>query len=61
MAEPKKNESLLQFMAMESSVDEGFWHRLSSLKLNQLGIDDSPLPIIGFCFFPFNSVFFLLL
>lgn len=48
MAEQKKNESLLQFMAMESSVDEGFWHRLSSLKLNQLGIDDSPLPIIGF-------------
>jgi len=50
-------ESLLQFMAMESSVDEGFWHRLSSLKLNQLGIDDSPLPIIGFSLysFPFNS------
>jgi ubiquitin-like modifier-activating enzyme ATG7 len=33
---------------MQSSIDEGFWHKLSSLKLNKLGIDDSPIPIIGF-------------
>ncbi|KAL1324715.1 hypothetical protein HN51_034869 [Arachis hypogaea] len=44
----KKEEALLQFAPMQSSVDEGFWHRFSSLKLNKLGIDDSPLPIIGF-------------
>ncbi|XP_061353295.1 ubiquitin-like modifier-activating enzyme atg7 isoform X1 [Gastrolobium bilobum] len=43
-----KKEALLQFAPMQSSVDEGFWHRLSSLKLNKLGIDDSPIPIIGF-------------
>ncbi|XP_027354377.1 ubiquitin-like modifier-activating enzyme atg7 isoform X1 [Abrus precatorius] len=41
-------EALLQFAPMQSSVDEGFWHRLSSLKLNKLGIDDSPIPIFGF-------------
>jgi hypothetical protein len=32
---------------------------LSSLKLNKLGIDDSPIPIIGFFFlysFPFHSL-----
>ncbi|KAK7312107.1 hypothetical protein VNO77_35705 [Canavalia gladiata] len=40
--------ALLQFAPMQSSVDEGFWHRLSSLKLNKLGIDDSPIQIFGF-------------
>lgn len=40
--------ALLQFELFKSSVDEGFWHRLSSLKLNKLGIDDSPIPITGF-------------
>ncbi|GFY88970.1 ThiF family protein [Actinidia rufa] len=32
----------------QSAVDEGFWHRLSSLKLNKFGIDESPIPITGF-------------
>ncbi|KAK6124304.1 hypothetical protein DH2020_041961 [Rehmannia glutinosa] len=41
-------ELILQFAPFQSSVDEGFWHRLSSLKLNKLGIDDSPIPITGF-------------
>lgn len=40
--------SVLQFAPFQSSVDEGFWHRLSSLKLNQLGINESPIPITGF-------------
>ncbi|KAK6264612.1 hypothetical protein SCA6_020046 [Theobroma cacao] len=40
--------SILQFAPFQSSVDEGFWHRLSSLKLNKFGIDDSPIPISGF-------------
>ncbi|GMH05504.1 hypothetical protein Nepgr_007344 [Nepenthes gracilis] len=40
--------SILQFAPFQSSVDEGFWHRLSSLKLNQLGIDESPISITGF-------------
>ncbi|CAL0329420.1 unnamed protein product [Lupinus luteus] len=44
----EKKEPLLQFALFQSSVDEGFWHRLSSLKLNKLGIDDSPIPLIGF-------------
>ncbi|KAL6574075.1 Autophagy protein 7 [Orobanche hederae] len=41
-------ESILQFAPFQSTVDEGFWHRLSSLKLNKLGIDESPIPITGF-------------
>lgn len=41
------NESVLQFAPFQSAVDEGFWHRLSSLKLNKLGIDESPIPITG--------------
>ncbi|KAJ4827925.1 Autophagy protein 7 [Turnera subulata] len=48
MAEQDGGGSILQFARFNSSVDEGFWHRLSSLKLNKLGIDDSPIPITGF-------------
>ncbi|KAF5742336.1 hypothetical protein HS088_TW09G00380 [Tripterygium wilfordii] len=40
--------SILQFAPFQSAVDEGFWHRLSSLKLNKLGIDDSPISITGY-------------
>ncbi|KAI4343016.1 hypothetical protein MLD38_027566 [Melastoma candidum] len=40
--------AILQFAPFQSHVDEGFWHRLSSLKLNKLGIDDSPIPITGY-------------
>lgn len=39
--------SILVFAQFQSAVDEGFWHRLSSLKLNKLGIDESPIPITG--------------
>ncbi|KAM1033196.1 hypothetical protein FF1_036600 [Malus domestica] len=41
-------KSILQFAPFQSSVDEGFWHRLCSLKLNKFGVDDSPVPITGF-------------
>ncbi|KAL9261987.1 Ubiquitin-like modifier-activating enzyme atg7-like protein, partial [Drosera capensis] len=40
--------SILAFALFQSSIDEGFWHRLSSLKLNQWGTDESPVPITGF-------------
>ncbi|XP_071697488.1 ubiquitin-like modifier-activating enzyme atg7 [Rutidosis leptorrhynchoides] len=43
-----KNEPVLQFAPFQSSVDEGFWHGLSSLKLNKLKIDESPISITGF-------------
>ncbi|GMP72200.1 hypothetical protein CsSME_00030309 [Camellia sinensis var. sinensis] len=59
------NGSVLQFAPFQSAVDERFWHRLSSLKLNLFGSDDSPLSITGIylylCFFissP-NLIFFL--
>ena len=42
-----ENATVLQFAPFQSAVDEGFWHRLSSLKLNKLGIDESPIPITG--------------
>lgn len=38
----------LKFASLHSAVDEGFWHTLSSLKLNKLGIDESPIPLTGF-------------
>ncbi|XAR66561.1 Molybdopterin-synthase adenylyltransferase [Bertholletia excelsa] len=43
-----ENGTVLQFAPFQSSIDEGFWHRLCSLKLNKLGIDESPIPITGF-------------
>lgn len=41
-------ETTLQFAPFQSAVDEGFWRRLSSLKLNKLGLDESPIPITGY-------------
>lgn len=46
MADSEK-PCLLKFVPFQSAVDEGFWHGLSSLKLNKLGIDESPIPITG--------------
>ncbi|KAK8961103.1 Ubiquitin-like modifier-activating enzyme atg7 [Platanthera guangdongensis] len=36
---------ILRFIPFQSSADEGFWRRLSSLKLDTLGLDQSPIPI----------------
>jgi ubiquitin-like modifier-activating enzyme ATG7 len=41
------SSTILQFVPFNSLADEGFWHRLSSLKLNKYGIDDSLIPITG--------------
>ncbi|BAB09318.1 ubiquitin activating enzyme E1-like protein [Arabidopsis thaliana] len=45
MAEKETPAIILQFAPLNSSVDEGFWHSFSSLKLDKLGIDDSPISI----------------
>ncbi|XP_072952894.1 ubiquitin-like modifier-activating enzyme atg7 [Typha angustifolia] len=39
---------ILQFAPFQSLVDDGFWRRLSSLKLDTLRIDQSPIAITGF-------------
>ncbi|KAJ6416700.1 hypothetical protein OIU84_002550 [Salix udensis] len=41
------SSTILQFVPFCSLVDEGFWQRLSYLKLNKHGIGDSPIPITG--------------
>lgn len=51
MAADSEKGTTLQFGAFQSRVDEGFWHKLSSFKLNKLGIDDSPIPITGMIIF----------
>ncbi|CAN8245961.1 unnamed protein product [Cochlearia groenlandica] len=48
MDEKESPSTILQFAPLNSSVDEGFWHSFSSLKLDKLGIDDSPISITGF-------------
>lgn len=47
---------LLIFAPFQSAVDEGFWHKFSSLKLNKLGIDDSPIPITGLLLYAFPAL-----
>ncbi|XP_022039217.1 ubiquitin-like modifier-activating enzyme atg7 isoform X1 [Helianthus annuus] len=44
----ERKGSILQFATFQSSVDEGFWHGLCSLKLNKLKTDESPISITGF-------------
>ncbi|WOL00154.1 hypothetical protein Cni_G08867 [Canna indica] len=38
---------ILQFELLQSLVDEDFRHRFSSLKLDSLGLDQSPIPLTG--------------
>ncbi|CAO2823538.1 unnamed protein product [Amaranthus hypochondriacus] len=44
----KEGGSILQFAPFQSLIDEGFWHRMSSLKLNQWKTDQSAVSITGF-------------
>ena len=48
--------TLLKFAPFQSRVDEGFWHRLSSLKLNKLRLDESPMPITGLILSAFSTL-----
>ena len=38
----------LQFAPFCSTLDGGFWHKLSQLKLDVYGLDDQPRNINGF-------------
>lgn len=48
----EKNETRmqtqLQFEPFSSSLDAGFWHKLSENKLNVYGLDETPKNIHGF-------------
>jgi len=37
----------LQFLPLSTSISPSFWHRLTSLKLHHLKLDDTPLPLVG--------------
>lgn len=52
--------SILQFAPLQSSIDEGFWHRLSSLKLNLWKTDESAVSISGKSFLQFADIFFII-
>jgi ubiquitin-like modifier-activating enzyme ATG7 len=38
----------LQFAPFSSALDAGFWHKLSQLKLDVFGLDDTPRPLTGY-------------
>ncbi|PKU72496.1 Ubiquitin-like modifier-activating enzyme atg7 [Dendrobium catenatum] len=56
-SDSSSERQILRFIPFQSSADEGFWRRLSSLKLDTLGLDQSPIPITGE-FFSFLSACF---
>ncbi|KPV71715.1 uncharacterized protein RHOBADRAFT_47672, partial [Rhodotorula graminis WP1] len=35
------------FLPVSTSISPSFWHRLTSLKLHHLKLDDTPLPLVG--------------
>ncbi|KAK9706772.1 hypothetical protein RND81_07G150700 [Saponaria officinalis] len=43
-----KSGSKLEIAPLQSLIDEGFWHKLTNLKLNHWGLDDSPVSLTGF-------------
>ncbi|KAG6554409.1 hypothetical protein Mapa_004326 [Marchantia paleacea] len=40
--------STLMFAPWQSAVDEGFWHRMASFKLETQRLDEHPVPVSGF-------------
>ncbi|XP_068664271.1 ubiquitin-like modifier-activating enzyme atg7 [Aristolochia californica] len=51
LASPSSNLTggrILRYAQMQSIVQEGFWRKLSSLKLDSLQLDESPIEITGF-------------
>lgn len=39
--------STLMFAPWQSAVDEGFWHRMASFKLETQRLDEHPVPVSG--------------
>lgn len=46
----KMERKQLQFVAFNSFLDSGFWHKLSENKLDVYGLDESQKEIKGFYF-----------
>lgn len=46
----KMESKQLQFVAFNSFLDSGFWHKLSENKLDVYGLDESQKEIKGFYF-----------
>lgn len=45
MADKPEKRVLLQFFPFSSMIDSSFWHELSRLKLDKLGLNDAPVDI----------------
>ncbi|KAH9606550.1 hypothetical protein KSS87_009129 [Heliosperma pusillum] len=43
-----KSGSKMELAPLQSLLDEGFWHKLTNLKLNSWGLDESAVPLTGF-------------
>eukprot|EP00252_Welwitschia_mirabilis_P026079 TRINITY_DN8374_c0_g1_i1.p1 TRINITY_DN8374_c0_g1~~TRINITY_DN8374_c0_g1_i1.p1 ORF type:complete len:590 (-),score=92.26 TRINITY_DN8374_c0_g1_i1:893-2662(-) len=44
----QKNDEILQFAQLGSTVHEGFWKAFADLKLDSLRISEEPIPLTGF-------------
>ena len=39
--------TLLRFAPFTSTIDSGFWHRFTTLKLEELKLSEEPVPLLG--------------
>lgn len=40
--------TLLRFAPFTSTIDSGFWHRFTTLKLEELKLSEETVPILGY-------------
>ena len=45
--ERRNSENILKFAPVQSAVDEGFWHRMASYKLETQRLEEHPVPVTG--------------
>ena len=43
-----REETLLRFAPFTSTIDGGFWHRFTTLKLEELKLSEKPVPLLGY-------------
>ena len=47
MAAQVASGALLRFAPFTSTIDSGFWHRFTTLKLEELKLSEDPVPLLG--------------
>jgi hypothetical protein len=54
-AEMRNSENILKFAPAQSAVDEGFWHRMASYKLETQRLEEHPIAVTGISLYFLNE------